>query len=62
MSRTKHHRNQKHQHNGQEFGSRYKCNRLYCQSYGKDGRDLADTERRNDSKRIINEELEMLDD
>lgn len=60
MSRTNHHRNQKTQHLGHDYGSRYNCNRKYTQSYGKYGRDLADSERRNESKVIVKDELNEL--
>jgi len=62
VSRTNHHRNQKTQHLGHDYGSRYNCNRKYSQSYGKYGRDLADSERRNEDKLIVREELDELAD
>lgn len=57
MSRTNHHRDQKNKHNGHEYGGRYKCNRCYGNSYGVHGRDKADSERRNQDKSIVREEL-----
>lgn len=57
MTRTKHHRQQKYKHQGHDYGAKYNCNKGYSCPYGKDGRDLADSERRNESKRIIKEEL-----
>lgn len=62
MSRTRHHRNQKHQHNGFDYGGKYNCNKNYAQGYGTDGRDLADSERRRESKQIIRDELEGMED
>jgi len=60
MSRTYHHRNQKTQHIGHDYGARYKCNRKFNQSYGKYGRALADSERRNVSKDMIRDELDEI--
>ncbi len=62
MSRTRHHKNQKHQHNGHEYGSKLKCNKHYGNSYGVDGRDLGDSERRNEERHIIIEELKEIYD
>lgn len=63
MSRTNHHRNQKrHPHkNGWDYGGKYKCNKKYGCGYGVDGRNLADSERRNESKRIIKHEIENIE-
>jgi len=55
MSRTKHHRSQKHRHNGHDYGGRYKADKQYGCSYGVEGRDLADKERREAGNRIIRE-------
>lgn len=58
MSRTRHHRNQKNAHLGHDYGSRYRCNKLYGQSYGKDGRDRANSERRIDDKSEVQSGLD----
>ena len=61
MSRTRHHRGQKSQHNGHDYGGRYNCNKGYGNSYGVAGRDRARVERRNDDDRINPDELECED-
>ena len=53
MSRTTHHRGQKDRRNGHDYGGRYKCNESYNQNYGTDGRDRANSERRNEDKRLV---------
>lgn len=53
MSRTHHHRAQKSQHCGHEYGARYNCNKTYGTHYGPDGRNRAHREMRADSKRIV---------
>jgi len=59
MSRTKHHRHQHRRKWGLDFGARYKANKCYCGGSGSIVKDMADRERRNDSKVIIqNEDLE----
>lgn len=57
MSNTYHHRGQKHRHNGHDYGGKYKCNRMYGQSYGSYGREMAHTEMRVKTKQIIATEL-----
>ena len=61
MSRTTHHRNQKHSHCGYDYGSKYKCNKNYAQSYGVDGRNRADSERRQQDKKVVADELSIMD-
>lgn len=58
MSRTKHHRSQKANHEGYDYGGKYKHNKHYGGGYGKVGRDAADKERRSESKRIVEEGLD----
>lgn len=60
MSRTKHHRG--YHHLGHDYGGRYRCNRGYGNSYGVDGRNLADKERRQDDKRLSLEGINQVDD
>jgi len=57
MSRTKHHKGQKNQHNGHDYGSRYKCNKHYGAAYGKESRDIAHKEMREEGKEQIEDEL-----
>ena len=61
MSRTSHHRSQKHAHNGHDYGARYRCNRMYGAGYGAYSRSLAHAEMRNDSKVIIKMEIDDVD-
>ena len=61
MSRTRHHKGQKLRHSGHDYGGRYKCNKMYGQHYGVDGRDRADSERRNESKEIIRNQINEID-
>lgn len=58
MRRTRHHKGQKHRHNGHDYGARYKCNKTYGCPYGVEGRDLADSERRREAKKVIQEGLD----
>jgi len=60
MSDTRHHRRQKYQHCGEDYGARYNCDKGYGTAYGKDGRQKAKEERRNESKKIIKKELNEL--
>ena len=62
MSRTKHHRAQKHCHNGDDWGARYKCDKGYCGGTGKTPKQLAKTERRVEGKNIILKELNRGED
>ena len=57
MSRTRHHRRQRKQKCGLDFGAKYKCDKGYCAGSGSIPKDLADSERRNESKKIIREEI-----
>ena len=60
MSNTHHHKGQKNQHCGHDYGGKYKHNKHYGGGYGVDGRDAADSERRQQSKDIIASELDEL--
>ena len=55
MSNTHHHGSKNHQ--GHDYGGKYKCNKHYGQGYGKFGRQLAARERRNDDKKAVNESI-----
>jgi len=55
MSRTHHHRHQNNQHCGEDYGSRYRCNKGYGLGYGKYSRKRSARERRADSKILIKE-------
>ena len=59
MSRTNHHRNQKQNRCGYDYGGRYKHNKHYGGGYGVDGRNAADKERRHQSKEYIEDELDL---
>ena len=52
MSRTKHHYKQRNIHCGEGFGKRYDCGKSYLNGTGKVAKDLARSERRNESKRL----------
>ena len=58
MSNTFHHRNQRKNRKGYDYGGKYKHNKHYGGGYGTDGRDAADSERRAQSKTIIAEALD----
>jgi len=58
MSRTNHHRTQRHNHCGYDYGGKYKHNKGYGGGYGSDGRNAAHREMRADSKVIIRSEIE----
>ena len=57
MSRTKHHRNQKHARLGLDYGARYKYNQHYGGGYGPPAKHGAKRERRRDGKLLINQEM-----
>lgn len=57
MSRTKHHRHQKHNKWGYDFGARYNCDKCFHNGTGFFSKLLANRERRNESKRIILSEV-----
>ena len=61
MSRTNHHRNQKSNHEGYDYGGKYKHNRHQGGGYGTEGRDAADKERREESKSLVEEGIDALD-
>lgn len=60
MSRTKHHRNQRNNKDGWDFGARYKCNKTYGGGTGPQAKNNADRERRMDSKKIVCDEVKDL--
>lgn len=62
MSRTNHHRNQKSNHEGHDYGGKYKHNKHYGGGYGVDGRNAADKERREEGKDIVEEELDFMEE
>lgn len=55
MSRTKHHKMQKHQHVGHDYGSRANCNKTYNNSYGTFGRKRLHKELRAEVRLLKNE-------
>jgi len=57
MARTRHHRNQRENKCGVDFGARYKCNKGYSAGTGSIPKDFADAERRKESKAIIRREM-----
>lgn len=61
MANTYHHKRQKHYRNGYDYGGKYKCNRMYGQSYGSFGRKRAHIEMRNETRNIVNEVLKAVD-
>lgn len=56
MSRTKHHGQDNHV--GHDYGGRYKCNKSYGNAYGTEGRNKADKERREESKRAVEQGIQ----
>lgn len=58
MARTRHHRDQKNLHMGEDWGAKYKCDKGYCGGTGKHPKDLAHTEMRMDKKRLLREEID----
>ena len=58
MSRTRHHKEQKRNNWGKDFGAKYKCDKGYAAGTGPVPKDLADKERRNEGKKIILTELQ----
>jgi hypothetical protein len=61
MGKTYHHKNQRKNKCGYDYGAKYDCDRGYCQPKGPEGKNLADRERRNKSKKLIQQELEEYD-
>ena len=57
MSRTRHHHNQRRRHCGEDFWSRYKCNRHGANGTGPYPKHLADSERRTEGKESVKKEL-----
>lgn len=57
MSRTRHHKNQRANHCGHDYGARLNCNKHYTCGYGSYGRYLGKRERRRLDKKIIASEL-----
>ena len=57
MSRTKHHRGQRNQKSGLDFGAKLNCDKGYHAGSGKFAKDLADSERRAADKKAIREEV-----
>jgi hypothetical protein len=47
---------------GRDFGAKYKCDKGYGAGTGPHAKNLADSERRADSRRLIREELKDIDD
>lgn len=58
MSRTKHHKGQKNRRCGLDYGSKYKHNKGYCGGYGPDAKNAADSERRQQGKKIVRNEVD----
>jgi hypothetical protein len=61
MSRTKHHKTQKHCKCGWDFGARYNHNKGYGGGTGPQAKDAADIERRIEDKKTVQDELKDLD-
>ncbi len=57
MANTYHHKMQKHQHVGHDYGGRYKCNWGYGNGYGKAGRNASHKEMRHDTRMIKSETM-----
>ena len=57
MSRTRHHKGQRENNCGWDYGARYRCDRTYGQSKHPYGKLLAHREMRADGKLIIYQEL-----
>ena len=57
MSRTTHHKNQRSNKWGLDFGARYSCDKGYGGGFGWFAKHLANRERRNESKSIILSEV-----
>jgi len=57
MSRTIHHRSQKHAKRGLDYGAKYKCDKGYCVGSGSYPKKLAAKERRIESKELIQNQL-----
>ena len=62
MSRTKHHRSQKHAKCGQDFGAKYQCDKGYSAGTGAIPKELANTERRIDGIKIVRDEISQITD
>ena len=58
MSRTYHHKEQRKNKGGLDFGARYECDKHYSTQANKESKDIARSERRNLSKRVIRRELD----
>lgn len=58
MSRTKHHKGQKHRRYGLDYGAKYNSNKGYGGGYGPKAKDAADSDRRQEDKRVVREELQ----
>lgn len=54
MSRSRHN---KHQHNGEDWGAKYKCNKGYGGGVGEFPKQSARKERRENSKKVVEQEL-----
>lgn len=57
MSNTRHHRGQRANKAGHDFGKRYKCDKHWSGGTGRVPKTLAHKEMRNESKVIIQREL-----
>ncbi len=60
MSRTKHHKNQRSNKWGLDFGAKYNCDKGYRGCHGHFAKLLANKERRNKSKKIIVFEIDTI--
>ena len=45
MGKTYHHKNQRNNKRGYDYGAKYDCDHGYCQPKGPEGKNLADRER-----------------
>lgn len=61
MSRTKHHRSQRNNKCGVDFGARYNCDKGYHAGTGAGAKQLADQERRHIDKLTVKQGLEEVD-
>ena len=62
MSRTKHHRGQKHQKVGLNFGGKYNHNKFFDGGYGRVAKDAAHIELRQKDKEACREAMDQCDE
>lgn len=62
MSRTKHHRGQKHQKAGLDFTGKYRNNKLHGGGYGRVAKDAAHVELRQKDKEACKDAMDQYDE